>query len=128
MRSAKDFFRPKAIGAPMPPREIPFRPARMIHFFDPSNPKMAAVRPWLPDELLDRKKQGFAMPLPEWLGGDPAIAAKMHDTADSPLSDCLDMGRVGALFEANAAGMRNLTGIVFAHFVLDQWFGYWEPT
>ena len=24
MRSAKDFFKPKAIGAPMPPREIPF--------------------------------------------------------------------------------------------------------
>ena len=45
MRSAKDFFRPTAIGAPMPPREIPFRPARMIHFFDPSNPKMAAKLP-----------------------------------------------------------------------------------
>ncbi len=45
MRSAKDFFRPKAIGAPMPPREIPFRPARMIHFFDPSNPSMAAKLP-----------------------------------------------------------------------------------
>lgn len=45
MRSAKDFFRPKAIGAPMPPREIPFRPARMIHFFDPSNPKMASKIP-----------------------------------------------------------------------------------
>jgi malyl-CoA/(S)-citramalyl-CoA lyase len=45
MRSAKDFFRPKAIGAPMPPREIPFRPARMIHFFDPSNPKMASKLP-----------------------------------------------------------------------------------
>jgi malyl-CoA/(S)-citramalyl-CoA lyase len=45
MRSAKDFFRPKAIGAPTPPREIPFRPARMIHFFDPSNAKMAAKLP-----------------------------------------------------------------------------------
>jgi malyl-CoA/(S)-citramalyl-CoA lyase len=40
MRSAKDFFQPKAVGAPMPLREIPFRPSRMIHFFDPSNPKM----------------------------------------------------------------------------------------
>ena len=47
MRSAKDFFQPKAIGAPMPPREIPFEPARMIHFFDPSNPKMAAKLPEL---------------------------------------------------------------------------------
>ena len=45
MRSAKDFFKPKAIGAPTPPREIPFRPGRMIHFFDPSNPKMAAKLP-----------------------------------------------------------------------------------
>ncbi|MGH7818210.1 MAG: HpcH/HpaI aldolase/citrate lyase family protein [Candidatus Binatia bacterium] len=42
MRSAKDFFKPLAIGAPAPLREIPFRPSRMIHFFDPSNPKMAA--------------------------------------------------------------------------------------
>ena len=47
MRSAKDFFKPKAIGAPMPPREIPFKPSRMIHFFDPSNPKMAAKLPEL---------------------------------------------------------------------------------
>ncbi|TFH23105.1 MAG: CoA ester lyase [Myxococcales bacterium] len=45
MRSAKDFFRPLAIGAPTPVREIPFRPSRMIHFFDPSNPKMAAKVP-----------------------------------------------------------------------------------
>jgi malyl-CoA/(S)-citramalyl-CoA lyase len=45
MRSAKDFFKPLAIGAPQPVREIPFRPSRMIHFFDPSNPKMAAKLP-----------------------------------------------------------------------------------
>lgn len=45
MRSAKDFFKPLAIGAPEPVREIPFRPSRMIHFFDPSNAKMAAKVP-----------------------------------------------------------------------------------
>jgi malyl-CoA/(S)-citramalyl-CoA lyase len=45
MRSAKDFFRPLALGAPMPLREIPFKPSRMIHFFDPSNAKMAAKVP-----------------------------------------------------------------------------------
>jgi malyl-CoA/(S)-citramalyl-CoA lyase len=45
MRSAKDFFKPLAIGAPQPVREIPFRPSRMIHFFDPSNVKMAAKLP-----------------------------------------------------------------------------------
>ena len=45
MRSPKDFFKPMAIGAPAPMREVPFRPSRMIHFFDPSNPKMAAKVP-----------------------------------------------------------------------------------
>ena len=40
MRSPKDFFSPLALGAPDPKREIPFRPSRMIHFFDPSNEKM----------------------------------------------------------------------------------------
>ena len=45
MRSAKDFFAPLAVGAPAPLREIPARPSRAIHFFDPSNPKMAAKVP-----------------------------------------------------------------------------------
>ncbi len=45
MRSSKDFFRPLAVGAPTPPAEIPFRPSRAIHFFDPSNAKMAAKIP-----------------------------------------------------------------------------------
>jgi malyl-CoA/(S)-citramalyl-CoA lyase len=47
MRSAKDFFRPLAVGAPEPPREIAARPSRAIHFFDPSNEKMAAKVPQL---------------------------------------------------------------------------------
>ena len=45
MRSPKDFFRPLAIGAPEPLREVPLTPSRMIHFFDPSNPKMIAKVP-----------------------------------------------------------------------------------
>jgi malyl-CoA/(S)-citramalyl-CoA lyase len=44
-KSAKDFFRPLAVGAPEPLREIPARPSRAIHFFDPSNEKMAAKVP-----------------------------------------------------------------------------------
>lgn len=45
MRSAKDFFRPLAVGAPTPLTEIPARPSRAIHFFDPGNAKMAAKVP-----------------------------------------------------------------------------------
>ncbi len=45
MRSAKDFHRPLAVGAPTPITEVPARPSRVIHFFDPSNAKMAAKVP-----------------------------------------------------------------------------------
>ena len=44
-KSPKDFFRPLALGAPQPLTEIPARPSRAIHFFDPSNEKMAAKVP-----------------------------------------------------------------------------------
>ena len=45
MRHPRDFFKPMAIGAPEPLRESPVTPSRMIHFFDPSNEKMAAKLP-----------------------------------------------------------------------------------
>jgi malyl-CoA/(S)-citramalyl-CoA lyase len=45
MQNPRAFLQPLAIGAPAPLKEIPFRPSRMIHFFDPSNPKMAAKVP-----------------------------------------------------------------------------------
>jgi malyl-CoA/(S)-citramalyl-CoA lyase len=47
MRNPRDFGKPLAIGAPTPVLEIPFKPSRMIHFFDPSNEKMAAKLPEL---------------------------------------------------------------------------------
>ncbi|MEX0682058.1 MAG: CoA ester lyase, partial [Dehalococcoidia bacterium] len=45
MRNPRDFIKPLAVGAPDPAREIPVKPSRMIHFFDPSNEKMAAKLP-----------------------------------------------------------------------------------
>ena len=42
MRNPRDFFKPLAIDAPEPAREIPFKPSRMIHFLDFSNEKMVA--------------------------------------------------------------------------------------
>ena len=47
MRNPRDFFKPLAIGAPSPPRELEFRPSRVIHFLDFSNEKMVAKAPEL---------------------------------------------------------------------------------
>ena len=51
MRSAKDFFKPLAVGAPAPLREIPVRPSRMIHFFPASNAKMVGKLPDLAPQV-----------------------------------------------------------------------------
>jgi malyl-CoA/(S)-citramalyl-CoA lyase len=45
VRNPRDFFKPLAIDAPEPVREIPFVPSRMIHFLDFSNEKMVAKVP-----------------------------------------------------------------------------------
>jgi malyl-CoA/(S)-citramalyl-CoA lyase len=45
VRNPRDFFKPLAIDAPDPVREIPVVPSRMIHFLDFSNEKMVAKVP-----------------------------------------------------------------------------------
>ena len=45
LRNPRAFTQPLAIGAPQPVSEIPVRPTRMIHFFDPSNERMRAKVP-----------------------------------------------------------------------------------
>ncbi len=47
MRNPRDFGKPLAQGAPDPLLEIPVTPSRMIHFFDPSNERIAAKLPEL---------------------------------------------------------------------------------
>ena len=51
MRNPRDFFKPLAIDAPEPVREIPFKPSRMIHFMDFSNPKMVEKTPDLAPQV-----------------------------------------------------------------------------
>lgn len=45
MKLPYNFYRPLAIGAPQPLREIPVRPERMIHFFPPHVEKIRARLP-----------------------------------------------------------------------------------
>ena len=45
MKLPRDFYKPLAAGAPEPPRELPVRPERMIHFFPPHIEKIRARVP-----------------------------------------------------------------------------------
>jgi malyl-CoA/(S)-citramalyl-CoA lyase len=64
VRSPKDFFKPLAVGAPEPVREIPFRPSRMLHFFPPNNEKVRAKIPAMAgtvDVLVANLEDGVPM-------------------------------------------------------------------
>ena len=88
MRSAKDFFRPLAVGAPAPVREVPFRPSRMIHFFDPGNEKMAAKVPSLApqvDVLLGNLEDAVQADRKEAARAGLVSIAKATDFGDTQL-------------------------------------------
>ena len=51
MRNPRDFLKPLAIGAPLPPREVVVKPSRMIHFFDPGNERMRARVPEMAQQV-----------------------------------------------------------------------------
>ncbi|MGQ0831267.1 MAG: HpcH/HpaI aldolase/citrate lyase family protein [Microthrixaceae bacterium] len=102
MRSAKDFFRPLALGAPDPVREIPARPSRVIHFFPSSNPKMVAKVPEIAptvDVLLANLEDGVPSADKEaaraglvevgkaWTSGETQLWTRVN-SLDSPW--CLD--------------------------------------
>jgi len=88
MRSPRDFIKPMAIGAPAPVTAIPFKPSRMIHFFDPSNPKMTAKVPELArkvDILLGNLED--AVPADKKIEAREGLAkvAREADFGDTPL-------------------------------------------
>ena len=81
MRPAKDFFRPLAVGAPEPVREIPFPPSRMIHFFPAANEKMRSKVPQIAptvDILLANLEDGVPADQKE------AARAGLVEIAQSP--------------------------------------------
>ena len=84
-----------AIGAPEPVREIPFKPSRMIHFFDPSNAKMAAKVPSIApkcDVLLGN--------LEDAIQADNKVAARegfINIARDTDFGDCQVWTRVNSL-------------------------------
>jgi malyl-CoA/(S)-citramalyl-CoA lyase len=71
MRNPRNVGRPLALGAPSPLIDIPVRPSRMIHFFDPSNPRMAVK---VPD--IARKVDIILANLEDAIEGDNKVAAR----------------------------------------------------
>jgi malyl-CoA/(S)-citramalyl-CoA lyase len=116
LRNPRDFFKPLAIDAPEPAREIPFKPSRMIHFLDFSNEKMVAKVPDIAPTVdillgnledavpLDRKeaaRAGLIKVGREMELGDTALWTRVNELA-SPyfLDDLMQIvGEIGEKIE-----------------------------
>src|SRR5215213_2200257 len=95
VRNPRDFTKPLAIGAPQPISEIPLKPSRMIHFFDPANEKMAAKLPELAarcDVLLGNLEDAVPVDRKE-----AAREGLVRVGRETDLGDCALWTRVNAL-------------------------------
>ena len=57
----------------------------------------AALRPWLPNDLIDRPKQGFGIPREEWLAGPLRQMCQDLLTTETPVSQRFDAREVDSL-------------------------------
>lgn len=82
-----------------------------------------AVRPWLPEGALDRKKQGFQMPLTDWFLGDfSEFAQETWRTSGAAEAGYLDSRGVDALFADHKSGRADYGKLLYAVTMFCVWW------
>ncbi len=83
---------------------------------------------YLPPDIVHRRKQGFVMPLSEWLGGE--LQADVR-AALSPQRmgrrNLLTSKALQRLLDQHYRGQRNHSGRLWALWVLERWFERYAP-
>ncbi|MCC6870221.1 MAG: asparagine synthase (glutamine-hydrolyzing) [Burkholderiales bacterium] len=90
--------------------------------------KRVALR-YLPRDIVRRGKQGFVMPLSEWLAG--RLAGEVDDHLGARGLDHRGLfrdGALGALLAEHRSGRRNHAGRVWALLILERWFRRYAPS
>ncbi len=81
-----------------------------------------ALRGWLPDEILDRPKQGFSVPVGDWFRGD--LREHVREVLLDPATvdrGYFDPDAVRAIVDRQASGFDTDSKRVWALFMLEQW-------
>jgi asparagine synthase (glutamine-hydrolysing) len=84
----------------------------------------SAMRPWLPEEILYRRKMGFAMPLGKWLANDLENLSRGSDTRGA-LDDIVDPSLRERVCELHLEGRTNLASCVHSLLFLERWLERW---
>jgi asparagine synthase (glutamine-hydrolysing) len=81
-----------------------------------------AMRGWLPDDLLDRPKQGFSVPLSSWLRGDlRSWASEILLDRDAVERGYFERDAVEALLDRHAAGNDGDARRIWSLVMLELW-------
>lgn len=83
-----------------------------------------ALRTWLPDSLLDRRKMGFALPLKEWLrtGRGPTFEGSGRECF---LDSLLDPALFGDMIRTHISGTSDMTSAIHQQILLQRWLSLW---
>jgi asparagine synthase (glutamine-hydrolysing) len=85
-----------------------------------------AVAPWLPKDLVYRRKQGFHMPLGDWLREGRAEIS--GDQGEDLLADLIDPAAVRELHSAHTSGTTEATARLHGLHFLQRWLHIWMDT
>jgi len=85
-----------------------------------------AVRGLIPDEIIDRPKQGFAAPIREWLRG-PAGTTLADRLKRSRLwdLDCFNLAHVRRMIQLHREGRKDLSTRIWCLLNLALWYDQW---
>jgi asparagine synthase (glutamine-hydrolysing) len=82
-----------------------------------------AVAPWLPPGILDRPKQGFKIPLPQWMRGDLGrYAESVWRDARADEAGVLDPVQVAGLFAEHRSGRTDRSQMLYALAIFALWW------
>ena len=86
-------------------------------------PVRAAIAPWLPPGILDRRKQGFQLPLAEWFRDDfGTYARELWAGSGVATSGFLNARAVEALFDEHRSGRRDHSRPLYALALFCLWW------
>jgi len=84
----------------------------------------AAIRGLVPDDVLDRPKRGFGVPLAAWFRGPLRHRIEQLATANGGLYDFLDRGAVRRLAREHLVRRRDHSAALWRALVLQIWLGH----
>jgi asparagine synthase (glutamine-hydrolysing) len=83
-----------------------------------------ALKPWLPDSVLYRKKMGFALPLKNWIDGE--LCERLACQDHSPLDDLLDCGLLNEMVRTHSVEGTDMTARIHSLLFLRNWSAKWS--